>query len=268
MDMKDRYGRTIGYLRVSVTDRCNLRCRYCMPPDGVGLLPRSEILSFEEIIEVVRTAVGLGVTKVRLTGGEPLVRRGIETLVAELAQIEGIRDLAMTTNGVLLEQRARDLADAGLHRVNVSLDAVRPERYAEVTGGGDVRLVLAGIDEALHVGLTPVKLNCVVSDSSDEPDARDVADYGREKGLEVRFIPVIDPVAGSFSVVEGGHGGDCPRCNRLRLTSTGVVRPCLLSDLGFSVREMGIEAALRRAVAEKPEAGGPCSANWMRAVGG
>ncbi len=266
--MKDRYGRTINYLRVSVTDRCNLRCWYCMPAGGVTLLPRSEVLTFEEIIEVVHVAVKMGVTKVRLTGGEPLVRRGIVELVKMLAEIDGIRDLAMSTNGILLADHAEDLAGAGLHRVNVSLDAVQPERYAEITGGGNVRRVFAGIEAARRAGLTPIKLNCVVKESSSEPDALEVAQYARENGLEARFIHVMDPKTGTFSVVEGGRGGDCPRCNRLRLTSTGLVKPCLLSDLAFSVRDMGAEAALRRAVLEKPAAGGPCTRNSIRAAGG
>ncbi len=266
--MKDRYGRTIDYLRVSVTDRCNLRCQYCMPADGVPLLPRREILKFEEIVEVVRVAVELGVTKVRLTGGEPLVRRGVVGLVRMLAEIDGILDLAMTTNGILLAEHADALAEAGLQRVNVSLDAVRPERYAEITRGGDVRCVFAGTEAARRAGLAPIKLNCVVRDSSSEPDALEVARYARESGLQARFIHLMDPEAGTFSVVEGGSGGDCPRCNRLRLSSTGLVKPCLLSDLAFSVREMGAEAALQRAVLEKPAAGGPCARNWIRAVGG
>ena len=126
--MLDQYGRKIDYLRVSVTDRCNLRCRYCMPEDGIQLLNHGDILSFEEITEVVRTAVDMGVTKVRLTGGEPLVRRGIVNLVGSIAAIEGLEDLAMTTNGIHLAQYADDLAAAGLRRINVSLDTMNPER--------------------------------------------------------------------------------------------------------------------------------------------
>src|SRR3990172_5910297 len=161
--MIDRFGRAIDYLRISVTDRCNLRCRYCMPPEGVPLLQPKDILSFEEIAEVARSAVGLGVTKIRLTGGEPLVRRGIEVLVRMLAAIDGVADLAMTTNGLLLDQHAAALAAAGLRRVNVSLDAIDPQRYAAVTRGGDVHRVLAGINAARQAGLNPVKLNCVLS---------------------------------------------------------------------------------------------------------
>jgi cyclic pyranopterin phosphate synthase len=266
--MKDRYGREITYLRISVTDRCNLRCVYCMPAEGVPLLSHDDILSFEEIAEVARAAVDLGVSKIRLTGGEPLVRRGVPALVRMLRDIPGVKDLGMTTNGILLDEFAPRLADAGLMRVNISLDTLRPERFAEITRGGDVKEVLAGIAAAEKAGLLPIKLNCVVSESVDEPDAREVARFGRERGLEVRFIKKMDSATGKFSVVVGGAGGDCPRCNRIRLSADGLVRPCLFSDLGFSVRELGVKQALTSAVLQKPEAGGPCSHNWIRATGG
>ena len=266
--MIDSFGRLVNYLRISVTDRCNLRCQYCMP-DGLGrLLRHEEILSFEEILEVAQAGVGLGFTKVRLTGGEPLVRRDIEQLVATLAKLEGIEDLAMSTNGILLADHADALAAAGLHRVNVSLDSIDPQRYAEITGGGDLQRVLAGIEAAREAGLVPIKLNCVVTGLSAEPDARAVAQFGRENSLKVRFIHMMDFPTGKFSVVEGGTGGDCPRCNRIRLSSDGMVRPCLFSDLAFNVREMGAAGALEQGILEKPAAGNPCTHNWMHGIGG
>ncbi len=266
--MTDRFGRTINYLRISVTDRCNLRCQYCMPEGPTALIPREEILSFEEIVEVAEIAVDMGFIKVRLTGGEPLVRRGIAKLVAMLARIEGIEDLAMSTNGILLSDYADALAAAGLHRVNISLDSMDPQRYAEITGGGDLQRVLAGIEAAGEAGLVPIKLNCVVAESSDEPDARAVAGFARDNGLEVRFIHQMDFATGTFSVVEGGRGGDCPRCNRVRLSSEGMVRPCLFSDLAFSVRELGPAEALRQAIRHKPKAGLPCTHKRMNSIGG
>ncbi|HUS91392.1 MAG TPA: radical SAM protein [Phycisphaerae bacterium] len=266
--MIDRFGRTINYLRVSVTDRCNLRCAYCMPPEGVPLLAHADILSFEEIVEVVVEAVALGVRKVRLTGGEPLVRRGIVELVGMLGKVKGIEDLAMTTNGTLLGGLAAALKAAGLMRVNVSLDAIDPAEYARITRGGDVRDVLAGIDAALSAGLRPVKLNCVVLRSSAEANARDVAACAAERGLEARFIHRMDLKNGSFSVVEGGTGGDCRLCNRLRLTSDGYVRPCLFSDLRVSVRELGARQALRQAVTTKPPIGTQCSQDFIKRIGG
>ena len=266
--MIDGFGRTINYLRISVTDRCNLRCRYCMPDGPTRLLPREEILSFEEIVAVAQAAVGMGFTKVRLTGGEPLVRRDIDALVVMLAGIEGIQDLAMSTNGILLADYADALANAGLHRVNISLDSTDPQHYAQITGGGDVQRVLAGIDAARAAGLLPIKLNCVVSESSAEPDAVGVADFARQNDLQVRFIHAMDTATGTFSVVEGGSGGDCPRCNRVRLSSDGMVRPCLFSDLVFSVRKLGAAQALKQAIRSKPVAGGPCTHNWMHGIGG
>jgi cyclic pyranopterin phosphate synthase len=266
--MIDRFGREITYLRVSVTDRCNLRCTYCMDEGGVALLGHDDILSFEEITDVVGAAVEMGVTKVRLTGGDPLVRRGIVELVRMVADIDGIADLAMTTNGLLLAPMAAELKVAGLMRVNVSLDAIDPERFAAITRGGRVSAVLAGIDAAVDAGLTPVKLNCVIDESADEPDARDVAEFARPKHLAVRFIRRMDLAAGSFSVVEGGEGGNCPACNRLRLTSDGLIRPCLFADIGYSVRELGPREAIRRALGAKPAAGHVSAGGQMRRIGG
>ena len=265
--MYDRFRRRIDYLRISVTDRCNLRCTYCMPAAGVELRRHRDMLSYEEIAAFVRVAVGMGIGRVRLTGGEPLVRRDLAVLVAELAAIDGLHDLALTTNGILLPQLAGELAAAGLMRVNISLDAVDPARFAEITRGGDVRQVLAGVAAARAAGLAPIKLNCVVEHGPHEPDARDVAAFGREAGCEVRFVRRMDLRAGVFTRVIGGNGGDCPRCSRLRLTSDGRLRPCLFNDLEYDVRALGAEAALRLAVAGKPAAGA-CSGAAMTSIGG
>lgn len=266
--MIDSFGRSIDYLRISVTDRCNLRCRYCMPPEGVKLLPPEDILRFEEIVNVACVAASLGVTRIRLTGGEPLVRRGIEKLVGMLAAIEELTELSMTTNGLLLSQYATALAAAGLQRVNVSLDAIDSARFADITRGGEVRQVLAGIEAARQAGLNPVKLNCVVGPEGRGPDAEDVAAFARREGLEVRFIEQMNLATGCFTVVHGGSGGDCARCNRLRLTSDGQVRPCLFSDLSFSVRRLGAAEAITRAVAEKPPVGSVCSNRLIHTIGG
>ena len=266
--MLDRFGRLISYLRVSVTDRCNLRCRYCMPSDGVKLLGHGDILSFEEIAEVVRCAVGLGVRKVRLTGGEPLVRRGIVGLVEMISQVGGIEDFGLTTNGILLADHAKGLAAAGLGRVNVSVDTFDAGRYEAITRGGDIGQVIGGIEAAERFGLGPVKINCVVGDFSTDGDIESVRRFGEERGLEVRMIRLMDFEKGSFSVVEGGSGGDCGRCNRLRLSSDGKIRPCLFSDISLSVRKLGAEKAIREAVALKPECGGPCEHDWMHGIGG
>lgn len=266
--MKDTFGREIEYLRVSVTDRCNLRCHYCMPEEGVTFLPHERILSYEEIADVVRAAARHGVWKVRLTGGEPLVRRNIAALVAMVASVPGIRDLAMTTNGLLLDRFAGALAEAGLHRVNVSLDTVDPGRFRKITRGGDLQRVFAGIEAARAAGLSPIKLNCVVEANANEKDALAVARWGQERGHEVRFIRRMVLGEGTFSVVEGGSGGDCARCNRLRLSADGFIRPCLFSDRKVYVREWGPERALLEAVRCKPVAGGPNRSKWMHSIGG
>ena len=267
--MIDSYERTIRYLRVSVTDRCNLRCRYCMPSDGFKMLRHEDILSFEEMAEVVRTAVELGIVKVRVTGGEPLVRRNVVGFVAMLSAIDGIEDLAMSTNGTLLAEHAQALAEAGLQRVNISLDTMDPDRFRELTGGkGELDAVLAGIEAARRAGLTPIKLNCVVTQSSSEPDARAVARFATENGLEARFIRRMNLAAGSFSIVEGGNGGDCPQCDRLRLSADGRIRPCLFSDLAYSVRELGVREAILQAVRNKPATGLKSKQEGIYAIGG
>ncbi|HBB90253.1 MAG: radical SAM protein [Bacteroidetes bacterium GWF2_49_14] len=253
--MLDRFDRAINYLRISVTDRCNLRCTYCMPAGGIELISHDDILRYDEIIEVILAAVGFGVDKVRITGGEPLVRKGVPDLVRMISGISGIRDLSLTTNGILLEKFAQELKTAGLHRVNISLDTLDPVRYAEITRGGDLNQVLRGIDAALESGLWPVKLNCVIHSTPDEPDARSVSEFGRLKGIAVRFIHEMDLDGGFFKPVIGGEGGNCSSCNRLRLTSNGLIKPCLFSNSGFSIRELGPHKAIELALANKPECG-------------
>ncbi len=266
--MRDRLGREINYLRISVTDRCNLRCVYCMPEGGVPLLSRDEVLSFEEIFEFAKTAAGMGISKIRLTGGEPLVREEIAELVAMLARIAGVTDLAMTTNGVLLAPMAAPLKRAGLMRVNVSLDTINPEKYAQITRGGDLYAALSGIDAAISAGLSPVKINCVVEHSADEDDAKGVAWFATKRGIAVRYIRAMNLPEGKFFKVYGGDGGDCVNCGRLRLTANGRVRPCLFSDVSVYVRELGAREAILRAVAEKPESGVSCATATMNAIGG
>ena len=266
--MLDRFERNINYLRISVTDRCNLRCRYCMPEEGVTLMRHEDILTYDEITDFTRMAVAAGITKVRITGGEPLVRKGVTDLVARLSGIEGISDQSMTTNGVLLADYAGRLVDAGLMRVNVSLDTIDAGKYRYVTRGGEITDVFRGITAAQETGLRPVKINCVIKGTPDEADARTVADYCMREGLEVRFIRQMDLASGTFSVVHGGSGGHCARCNRLRLTPDGMVKPCLFSDRGYSVRELGAAEALRRAVEEKPERGTVNNVNCFYNIGG
>jgi cyclic pyranopterin phosphate synthase len=292
----DAYNRPISYLRISVTDRCNLRCIYCMPEEGVPWRPHEHVLRYEEIETIVRAAADLGITKIRLTGGEPLVRLGLVDLVRKIAQIDGIDDLAMTTNGVLLAQHAQDLADAGLHRVNISLDTLDPDRFRRITRCGRLEDVLDGIEAARLAGLRPIKINTVVIRSMNDDEVVGLA----AKSLEapwwnIRFIELMPVGSGGLVTqawekkvvtareirqriesalgelkpakiragngparyyrLSGGAGNPpdgnrtgtvgfitpvsehfCYKCNRLRLTADGQLRPCLLSDQEIDLR--------------------------------
>lgn len=253
--MYDRFDREINYLRISVTDRCNLRCRYCMPEEGIQLLPHDQILTFDEIAGFTRTAVANGITKVRITGGEPLVRKGITILVRMIADIEGINDLSMTTNGVLLKKFADELHSAGLQRVNISLDTVDPEKFRYITRSGNLNDVLEGIEAAKEAGLLPLKINCVIKESKEEDDAVAVRRFCLENDLEIRYIHQMDLVKGHFSAVIGGIGGTCSLCNRLRLTANGKLKPCLFNDIELDVRKLGFEKAIKTALELKPGCG-------------
>ncbi len=285
----DTCHRPISYLRISVTDRCNLRCIYCMPPEGVEWRPHEQVLRYEEIELVVQAAAELGISKVRLTGGEPLVRLGIAELVRMLARIPGIDDLAMTTNGILLSRHAAELAEVGLQRVNVSLDTLQPARFHNITRLGRLEDVLDGIEAARKAGLEPIKINTVVIRGMNDDEVVDFARKTMEVEWNVRFIemmPVgngvaadwrervvtaveirekIETVLGALepASVSAGNGPAryyrlpgasgtlgfitpisehfCSRCNRLRLTADGQLRPCLLSD-----REIDLRAPLRQ----------------------
>ena len=302
--LSDPSQRPINYLRVSVTDRCNLRCIYCMPEGGVQRLPHDDVLRYEEIERVAQAAAALGINKLRITGGEPLVRANLASLVQILSRIEGIDDIALTTNGILLREHALPLKQAGLRRVNVSLDTLQPQRFRRVTRRHGLETVLDGIAAAKEASLDPVKINMVVMRGVNDDEVLDFARLTVEQGWHVRFIELM-PVGiaaglqfvptseiqqrlGSLGVLEpclssrgegpakyyrfGGAEGTvgfispvsehiCFRCNRLRLTADGRLRPCLLSDeevdLRASLRSDAsleqIKALIREAVARKPE---------------
>lgn len=203
--MLDQYNRQINYLRISVTDRCNLRCVYCMPENGVDLISHDDILRWEEMLKVVRACVRTGIRKIRLTGGEPLVRLGLTDFVRELDKIPEIDDIALTTNGLLLPRYAQELKDAGMNRVNVSLDTMQPDKFAKITRGGKLEDVWAGIAAAEAVGLGPIKVNCVVMRGTNDDEIVDFARLTLERPLHVRFIELMpigtsDKWAGSIRV--------------------------------------------------------------------
>jgi cyclic pyranopterin phosphate synthase len=207
----DDFNRHINYLRISITDRCNLRCAYCMSPEGIDHIGHGAVLSYEEIVRITRIAVDEGITKIRITGGEPLVRKGVVNLIQLLSHIEGITDLSMTTNGILLADYAQALSDAGLKRVNVSMDSLNPDLFREITRGGDLSLVWKGIEKAADVGLHPIKINVVAIQGFNEGEIADFARLTLEHNYHVRFI--------EFMPVGNGNGwekGKYVSCSSIR----------------------------------------------------
>lgn len=283
--MKDRYGRTIKYLRLSVTDLCNCRCVYCMGENGVPRLPHSAILSFEEMEEIVRAAVSLGVTKVRLTGGEPLVRRGIDELVRRLRGIEGVEELAMTTNGARLAEYAEALKSAGLDRLNVSLDTLDPEKFRRITRIGELRDTLDGLDAARRAGFERIKLNTVLMGGVNDDEIAEIAALAKDGAFDVRFIELMpigectdwdrrrflpaervleylpkgervpsDGVAelwrpagfrGTVGLIRPLSHRFCADCDRIRVTADGCLKPCLHSAREIPLRGKHGEALVR-----------------------
>ena len=337
MTLTDPFNRTIDYLRVSITDRCNFRCVYCMPEEGSPIAPKEELLSADEFVRLVRIAVEAGIRKVRLTGGEPLVRKDLVEIVAGIAALDGVEDLSLTTNGYILDELAAALAGAGLTRINVSLDTLRPDRFKAIARRGDLERVIAGIGAARSAGIGPIKINCVAMRGVNEDEAADFAAWTLREEIHFRFIELMpirwnldetsgfDPLSahqgtgllqlrqskGSMlsdlqmrrmfisaeelrSLIESVHGpmepaelrtngpartyrlpgapgtvgfisqisSDlCANCNRIRLTSDGFLRPCLMSDGELDLRspmrsgasDEEISALFQHVVAHKPE---------------
>lgn len=303
--MKDQYGRDIDYMRVSITDRCNLRCRYCMP-EGIEWLPMDEILTLEEITETCRQAASLGIRKIKITGGEPLVRKGCTDLIGMVKALPGIEQVTLTTNGVLLADCAEDLRRQGLRAVNISLDTLDPDKFTRITGFDRLPQVLEGIRamEELHI---PVKINTVLQRGFNDSECFALADLAREHPLDVRFIelmpighgkdmePVsnpevlsrltehygaghirpdtrvhgngparyyhIDGFSGSIGFISAIHGKFCQSCNRIRLTATGDLKPCLCYSDRISIKNAlrrgtpeDVKKLLIQAIGQKPAA--------------
>jgi GTP 3',8-cyclase len=307
--MFDKFNREINYLRVSITDRCNLHCSYCRPKEGISLQGHEDILRYEEIIRIVSIAVKMGLVKVRITGGEPLVRRGFVDFIAALKKISGLRDISLTTNGILLEEFARKIFDAGIGRINISLDSLNKDKYFRITNGGNLEAVLRGIARAEEVGFSPIKINTVAIKGFNDDEVLEFAGLAVYKPFQVRFIELMpvgqanldygedyipatqlikkiseryeleqirnkknksDGPAKIFKI-KGGRGeigfinpvSDhfCLTCNRLRLTSDGKLRVCLLKeteiDLKKALREncsdTELEKLIRDAILLKPK---------------
>lgn len=277
--MKDSYQREIDYMRISITDRCNLRCSYCMP-NGVKWLPMEEILTYEEIAAVCEEAARLGIRKLKITGGEPLVRKGCADLVAMLKRIAGIEQVTLTTNGVELEQYASALKQAGIDGINISLDTKKPELFERITGFDRIQDVLKGIDAAYGLDI-PVKINTVLQPGIQEDAWKEMVEFARDRSMDVRFIEMmpigngkdmasisnedvkkgleqrygplerdhsihgngpavyyhIPGFCGSIGFISAIHGKFCQSCNRIRMTATGELKPCLCYGDSISIRE-------------------------------
>lgn len=295
--MIDQFGRDISYLRLSITERCTLRCDYCRA--GEGICPRREELSAKDFIRIAQTCAVLGIRKIRLTGGEPLLRKDLIEIIQGLAAIEGIQELTMTTNAQMLPGQSRALKAAGLNRINISLDSLKAARYFEMTRG-DLNLVLAGIDDALHADLQPVRINAVLVHGRNDDEVDNFIALTRDKPLEVRFIelmpigtlgqdesmrvsndkllakrPWLQPIPPRFPgqvardyAVEGYQGRVgfispvshqfCTDCNRIRVMSDGMLRPCLGNNLEYPLKEAlakgddALMEVIRQAIEHKP----------------
>ncbi len=316
--MDDRFGRTITYLRLSLTERCTLKCAYCRA--GEGICPKKSELTGEEFLRIVRAFTDTGVKKVRLTGGEPMLRRDLLEIISGIRAIGGIEEIVMTTNGQHLPGMSGQLKEAGLDRLNVSVDSLRPERFSEITGGGSLERVRTGIDEALAAGFAPIKLNVVLLRGQNDDEVDDFIALTKDRPVWVRFIeymplgatdradlrvtgdeilrshPALQPVSPAYAgqpsrdYTMPGYQGRvglinpvshrfCADCNRVRVTSDGMLRPCLGSNEEFSLKEAlenGDDAALvlaiRTAIQQKPATHcfdeGFLAERTMRRIGG
>ncbi len=282
--MIDGFGRRIEYLRVSVTDKCNLRCVYCMPEQGLEWLRKDELLSYEEIVRIIATMAPLGLRRVRITGGEPLVRRDLPDLARMITAVPGIDDLSLSTSAVLLDEHAGALRAAGVRRVNISLDSLRPDRIDAISRRpGSAPRIMAGLDAAERVGFDPIKVNVVLMRGSNDDEIADFAELTRERPWHVRFIELmptgsnldlsrdafisctealgrlraigeIEPAAGpggngpatyyrfpgapgTVGVITPMSHNYCERCNRMRLTASGQLRPCLFGHIETNLRD-------------------------------
>lgn len=317
--MIDNYGRVIDYMRISVTELCNLRCRYCMPEDRIVKRAHDEMMTAEETIDAVKAAVSLGIKKIRITGGEPLVKRGIVRLCSAISAIEGVEELCITTNGTLLPKFGKELREAGVSRVNISLDTLDPDKYREITRVGELSEALAGIDAAFKAGFDNIKINNVLMGGFNDDEIEDFVKLTVDRPIEVRFIelmpigggmdfdrsgfiscqqvlskvPELEPLERSEGVavlyrLPGAEGRVglirpiscefCGDCNKIRLTSDGMLKPCLHSDAELCIKGLQLDEmkeVMRNAVLQKPEmrdkldAGNPSHAGRnMNSIGG
>ena len=265
--MLDRFEREINYLRISVTDKCNLRCFYCMPEEGVLIRKHEDFLTFEQIEKIVQEAAKLGIKKIRLTGGEPLVKNGIEKLVEKISNIEGIEIVSMTTNGILLPQKANILIKRGLTKVNISCDTLNEKKYKKLTRGGDIQNVLKGIDAATAAGFK-TKINMVVFEKTEKDEIRDMQDFCDKKGIKLQLINHYSLVSEKQEHYTFDRPPNCAKCNRIRLLADGSLKPCLHSNDEIKIDMNDIRDSLIRTILSKPKSGDSCSNRNMVEIGG
>ena len=266
--MLDKFNREITYLRISVTDKCNLRCTYCMPAEGIPLKTHEEIMSFEAIVKTAEAAVKKGISKIRLTGGEPTVRKGIVELVRMLHLVEGIKHLAMTTNGVLLDSMAAPLRKAGLDSVNISLDTLDPEKYSRITRIGDISYVLQGIEAARAAGFEKIKINMVVMNDTEDSEIAALKEFCFSKGLILQLINHYELSQEKRNAYTYDRPPKCSACNRIRLTADGFLKPCLHSNQEIPLNSNNLEGSITQAILDKPENGAVCTNRSMIEIGG
>ena len=297
--MLDKKGRNIDYLRISLTDRCNLRCLYCMPEKGVEKRCHEEILRFEEVENIISACAALGIKKIRFTGGEPLIIKGIDKLIKHTASLPGINDISLTTNGMLLADMAEDLKDAGLKRVNISIDTLQEDKFKRITRLGDIKKVFDSVEKCLSLDMVPVKLNIVLMRGINDDEIGDFLSLTMDNPIQVRFIelmpigeglkyfescgmkveeiinryPKLIPIKddskvasvyklpnakGSVGLISPVSCKFCSECNRIRLTATGMIKPCLHSEEEINLRpylndEKRLIEVIHNAVYNKPE---------------
>jgi len=270
--LTDAFGRPIYYLRISVTDKCNFRCHYCMPPEGVVHKRHEEMLRYEDIARIAREAGKLGFTKLRLTGGEPLVRKDIEQCVALIADSGNYADLCMTTNGSLLTRsKAVALKKAGLTRITISLDTLDKQKFAEVTCGGNIDDVFAGVEAINEAGFTGTKINMVISDETTQHELDAMHYFCDLKGVKLQCInrfSLADRSLVTTGIVVADRPPKCSKCNRIRITADGFIKSCLFSDNEQKIDLHAIQESLMRAVHAKPQAGVSCTTRRMNEIGG
>jgi len=289
--MKDKFNREINYLRISLTDKCDLRCCYCMSEKGIEKKSHDEILSEEELLDVVNEAVKLGINKVRLTGGEPLVKKNILSIIEKISRINGINDLSLTTNGTRLKEMAFDLKKAGLNRINISLDTLNKDKYKYITRCGDINNVLDGLKKAKEVGFDKIKINVVLIKGFNDDEIKDFINLTVDEDIDVRFIELMPMIndeinksyvsnqivlekvnldylgtqgvaemyklsngKGKVGLISAISNSFCNKCNKIRLTADGKLKPCLHSNIEIPIK--GVEdkkEALIQAIKDKPE---------------